>query len=690
MPDYEITSPNGKRFIVTAPDGATQDEVLAYAQQQFSGVSQQDEQTSKDAEKDQTVIGGINQAILSNPIGRGAAEFASSFNRGALGLVDVATSPINAALDVAGSDYRIPSAVDSLKSATQGNFMDQGLGRDVVRGIGEVIPAGVAVGGAIRSLATPLTGAVSGQVGNVGILPSLGASSESVGAGVLRQMGQSTAAQDAVYSGLSGAGGAVGREYGGDTGGLIGSVLAPTMVSSIPFATKKALQSIFGGDNAGKVIDDFAAIGEVPTVGMASGSKAIQQAETVSSSVMGGGALRKKSDSIALNMQNRLADIANDLSTKEGAEIAGLEIKKGIQGKGGFLDTFRSNSSVLWNKLDSQVDQSASVNMDNTKAMLNQIVRGDKVGEILDNPKLVQLKNVVDSVSDIDYSTLKSLRTSIGQKIGNNELISDIPRAELKRVYGALTQDIKETAKLSGSDALKSFERANNYTRSGHDRIDDYLERITSKVEPEKIFQAVAKGGEGTATINAVKRSLKPEEWEVVASNVIRRMGRSSSGNQTAEGDAFSVDKFVTDWDKLGKAKSAIFSGSKKLESYGDDLAKIARVASTIKYAGKQGANYSGTVQAGARVAAGTGLATGILSSSPTILGLTVGSIAMNSAGARLMANPSFVKWLAQSAKIPASRSSSAVGALSGVANQSSADDAAIIQQLAEELERKK
>jgi hypothetical protein len=62
----------------------------------------------------------------------------------------------------------------------------------------------------------------------------------------------------------------------------------------------------------------------------------------------------------------------------------------------------------------------------------------------------------------------------------------------------------------------------------------------------------------------------------------------------------------------------------------------------------------------------------------------------MNTAGARLMSNPNFVKWLAQSAKIPAKNSAAAIGALSGVANQSSADDAAIIQQLVEELEREK
>lgn len=41
MPDYEITSPDGKKYRITAPDGATQEQVLAYAQSQFSSQGQQ-------------------------------------------------------------------------------------------------------------------------------------------------------------------------------------------------------------------------------------------------------------------------------------------------------------------------------------------------------------------------------------------------------------------------------------------------------------------------------------------------------------------------------------------------------------------------------------------------------------------------------------------------------------------------
>ena len=36
MATYEITAPSGEVFEVTAPDTASQEEVLAYAQQQFA------------------------------------------------------------------------------------------------------------------------------------------------------------------------------------------------------------------------------------------------------------------------------------------------------------------------------------------------------------------------------------------------------------------------------------------------------------------------------------------------------------------------------------------------------------------------------------------------------------------------------------------------------------------------------
>jgi hypothetical protein len=669
MARYEITAPNGQKFEINAPDDATEDQVMAYAQQQFASKEQQAPQEQP------------QEKNLLQKAGDVALEGMAGVNRGAAGLVDFATSPINAGLELAGSNARIPSAVDALAPATAGNFMQDGLGKDITRAAGETVPAALAMGGALRAGAQAL--------------PQMGRASESVGAGALRQMGGSTAGQDAGYAALSGAGSAVGQELGGDAGAIAGAIAAPLAPVALKEAGAKAVRSLFGGSKGqmAKVIDDFAAIGETPTVGMATGRQGIQSAENISGSAIGGGPLRLKSEKIAQSMQSRLAGIADNISEKEGAEAAGLQIQKGISGKGGFLDKFRGKSSVLWNKSDELINKEIPVTLANTKTKLNELVRGGDIGGILDNPKLSQIKAVLDDVEQVDFETLRSLRSSIGAKLGSNELVSDIPRAELKQIYGALSEDIKVIAKESGGNALSAFERANKFTRVNHDRIDDHLQRIANKVNPDEVFKSLAKGGEGVTRINAVKRSVSPEDWEVVAANVVRRLGRSNSGGQNAvgdlaDGDAFSVQKFVTDWDKLGPARKAIFSGSDKINSYADDLAKIARTASVVKEASKKSANASGTAQALSRGAVGLGAATGTLSFSPTILGLTAGSVAMNNSGARLMSNPAFVKWLAQSGKIPTSRASSAIASLAGVANQSSLDDAAAIQQLVEEIEK--
>lgn len=165
-----------------------------------------------------------------------ALEGMAAVNRGATGLVDFVMSPVNAAMELSGSSSRVPSLTQALAPATQGNFMEQGLGRDVVRAAGESVPAALAVGGALRQGAAAL--------------PAMGQAAESVGAGALRQLGSSTAAQDAGFAALSGAGSAVGREVGGEEGAMIGAIAAPAAVVGGTIALKSAINAGKSGINA--------------------------------------------------------------------------------------------------------------------------------------------------------------------------------------------------------------------------------------------------------------------------------------------------------------------------------------------------------------------------------------------------------------------------------------------------------
>ena len=510
---------------------------------------------------------------------------------------------------------------------------------------------------------------------------------------IARQLGTTTAKGDAFYGAMSGVGAELGREVGGDSGALAGSVVAPLTPALAAQASGAALRKLFGPsslESAKNIIDDFASFGATPTVGMMSGKQSIQGAENVSAPAIGGSPLRKASEKIAQNMQAKLSNIADNISTKEGAETAGLAVQKGITEKGGFMDRFRQNGAVLWNKSDSLINQSLPSPLTNTRQKIDELVQSNPVARTLNNPILENLKQALDQSPQVDYETVKAVRSSIGRHLGGKDLSPDIPRDELKQIYGALSSDIKELAVNSSPEALKAFERANGFTRVGHDRIDDYLQRIVNKVNPDQVFKDMARGGEGVKAILTVKKSIPTEDWEVVASNVVRRLGRSTSGTQNAVGedalgDAFSINKFVTDWDKLGPARKAIFSGSEKLDRYSNDLNKIARAASVVKESRTAAANASGSAQAASRYTAGSLAVGAAVTMNPTPLMIAAGGYAFNNAGARLMTNPKFVAMLAERGGKPVTKGF--ITSLVGLAKESSAQDAADIYEFAKELE---
>ena len=622
-------------------------------------------------------------------------EFISSVNRGALDIAGLPSEliriPVNAGLQAAGVDYQIPRASQAIQDVTgigRGGYMEPGTARDIVQATGEAIPASVAVGGA-------LTGAASR-------LPAIAQASEGVIPGVIRAAGQSTPVKNVVYGALGGGGSVAGKEVGqavgGDVGGAIGKIVGGVATPMIPGLASAAGRGVanaaFGARNqdaSRRIAEDFASFDATPTAGIASGRPGLQATETVMGSAIGGSPISNARESIATAMQNKLKRIAGSISDVRGAEDAGLVVQKGITGRGGFIDRWKDNQSVLWGKADQLINPQGPVDLNNTQQALGGIVQGGRFGSILDNPKLAQIKQALDEGATLQYDEVRKLRSQLGAMLSNPSLVADIPRGEVKRVHGALSEDIRVLAANSGTEAAQAFNRANTYTKSGHERIDDYLEGIAKKVNPDEVFKAIAKGGEGVKRLNSIKRSLKPEEWDVVASNVVSRLGRASPGQQIAEGeqaagDVFSIAKFATDWEKLGPARKVLFTGTENTNKYANDLNAIARAAGAYKQAAAQGANYSGTAQAGARLGAASGLATSIFTGQPLVAAAVLGSIGSNYAASSLMTNPRFVSIISKGINTGVSPNSIAAQ-LSTLAKKSTAEDAATIYNYLNDLD---
>lgn len=625
MASYLVTDPqSGRKLRLTGDSAPTEKEL----EQIFSS-------------QPKSVLQKADSAFLAIPGAKQVSEVAGGFNRAVGGMVDTfAINPVNSVMQLAGSSRRIPSAQGM--AAPKGSFTGPGLQADILGAAGETAAMGVAAGGALRTAASAIPQAA-----------------QSVGANVMRQMGRTTTAADAAMGAASGAGAVAGEKAGGKPGAFVGALAAPALPSLLKSGGSEIVRQIFRGSsknipNIQNALDDAARAGTSLNVGEATGRRSIQATQNISGKVAGGGPIPAAAEQSATNMKNRLSSIADSISgTVKGDEGAGRVITASITGRGGFLDRFKGQSSVLWNNVDDAIGRDNMVSIDNTKRVLSDLVRTDVLGKILNTPKTAELKNALGDVTDIDYGTLRELRTVIGQKMSSADLISDVPKADLKRLYGAISEDIRSEAMRAGPDVMKAFNRANNYTRSGHDRIDGFIENVMRKADFSKVFDAVTKGGEGSQTINAFKRSMKPEEWEVVVSNVVRQLGKANPGQQGAEGIDFSINKFLTDWNKIGPAKRALFSGSRTLDHYGRDLDAIARTAERIKSSATVGANPSGTAQMTTNITAGVSLGTGIATGNVPLIATTLGAISANNAYARLMTNPRFVGWMAGTTKGP-------------------------------------
>jgi hypothetical protein len=97
MPRYEITAPDGRRFEVSAPDGASNDEVLAYAQKNFAATKPDEPANPTDGmSRTERVLAGAGKAFVD--VGRGAGQLLSKVtgaDKAGAGLVseqDVAES----------------------------------------------------------------------------------------------------------------------------------------------------------------------------------------------------------------------------------------------------------------------------------------------------------------------------------------------------------------------------------------------------------------------------------------------------------------------------------------------------------------------------------------------------------------------------------------------------------------------
>lgn len=408
-----------------------------------------------------------------------------------------------------------------------------------------------------------------------------------------------------------------------------------------------------------------------PSAGQATQSNFLQGFENLLSKFPGGQGIFRK---FAENQQEKLA---SNTRTVVSAEDAGRAIEGGVK-------DFVTRTKDTWLALDQKLaDKVAStknyfVPPVKTQATLEELTKvmpgAEKTTAALVNPKIAQIKeafmaDVKGNLGGIPFEAIRQLRTKVGSML-DDSLISGIPNGELKKLYGALSEDMKSAAKALGAE--QEFTRQSNFYKARMDRLES-LNRVIGDT-PEATFRRfLPKNAEEATTQRQVLRSIPAEDRATVADAVVNRLGRAKSGKQDDVGGVFSSETFLTNWNNMSPgAKAQLFPDTDMRKN----LDAVAKISSNIRDGSKVFANPSGSAGAGAAYGIGAGAIAGAVASmNPVPVVAAVSLVSGANVTSRMLTNPKFVEWLAK-AGTTAPENQAAHLARLGVIFNSAKDDA--------------
>ncbi|WP_054658980.1 hypothetical protein [Stenotrophomonas pictorum] len=503
----------------------------------------------------------------------------------------------------------------------------------------------------------------------------------------------------------SGAAGAT-REAGGGQGAQLAAALAGGLApSAITAGVPMALRGGFRGgeknrQNLSAAIDDFSQLGSTPSIGQGTGSWMRQGVETLlAGGPTSGGVMARFGKRQGEEIGSGLEGFARRMSNDPTAEGAGRAIEQGVDT---YTDRVRSIRGQLYDRVDQHVPADAPVALARTQQELQRLTAptpgaSNTTGAMI-NP---ELKTLADNIAadiaaaqaaggtGIPYQAVKDIRTKLGEDAFSFTLSPDKPTAQLRKVYAALTDDMQDLARQAGPSAERAVRKANKFYADSRERL-ELLQRVVDKNGgPEKVFQAAIAGTkEGATVLRQVMGSLPKEAQRDVTAAVIKRMGLANPSGQDTAGEVFSAASFLTNWNKLSpEAQQTLF------HRYGpemsENITKIAQVAERIKESDGILRSTSGTGPNAVAAGYWGSLGLSLLSGNIPVFAKLAAAGAGTNVIARVMTNPSAVRWLARTTELPVGALPAQLNVLKRIAAESKDEDveefAAALEEAAQE-----
>lgn len=392
------------------------------------------------------------------------------------------------------------------------------------------------------------------------------------------------------------------------------------------------------------------------TAGQVTGNTGIQSVESTVGRMVGGTPIR---EAVATQRSNITADLSKQVDALAGESgttpySVGAKLDPAI--RQGAKD-LKEAAGSLFDIADSKIPTSTPVTPMVTQAFLaakTAIPAGaSAMGKLATDPQMQRWAAAIASDAKanggtVPYSALKQILSQVNDKIDWTGLNGGAQNGLYKQLYLSMRQDLNAAADSVGGEAGAAVRQANKSWQDATSRLDSLNNALSGNGGAEQIFNRLFSGAKlGPSGLMAVMDHIPDSSQRVLAAGVLQRMGKSASGD-------FSADTFVQNWGKMDPdAKNRLFGSLpqeyqknvntlvqniRDVQAYQKVLPNASGTASASQWLGTIG-TYQGAITAlltgHPKIAAGLGVAAA---------GSTVGA----NIAAKALTNPRIVQWLAR------------------------------------------
>ena len=384
----------------------------------------------------------------------------------------------------------------------------------------------------------------------------------------------------------------LGRIAGNVLGTLAGGGAFNTLNKSAGYATGATSPTV----------DAYRRLNIDPTLaGDVTGNPFLQSMQAMASKFPGGtGTVLKASEKASDQWGRALDATAGNLGKAQTLDEAGSALQTG--GKD-WLKQWNADGRTAWNNVKMHIPENTPAGVTNYATTLNdvrsQLPNAPATAGVLQSNETRALLDALikdTRTGPLTWKDVSGIRTRIGERLGDPQLVGETGYADLKRLYGALSRDLEAVAATRGPSAQQAFTDASALTKDGHDFIEGTLSRIVKgdKIAPgDAAKNMLGTAGTGGTTLQEI-RDRMPSAADELAAYKLREMGLARSGQQNASGTQLSPGRFLTDRNKMSpEAASALFDDPYTTSR----IADLSHVAGTMK-ATEKFLNFSNTAPA--------------------------------------------------------------------------------------------